>query len=125
MARWMDVATVFSTQELGGATDAYSDAIISKNLIPDYAALELTVSATGTITITQQASVDGANWQDPLSSTSVALTANSILQGVYRGGLIGYIPFVPVIAPYIRLKLSASTTIASVQVKAITSGDVK
>jgi hypothetical protein len=121
----MDVATVFSSQELGGGTTAYSNYITSKNLIPDYAAIQLTVSATGALTVTQQLSLDGANWQDPTDATSAVVSGGTILQGVYRGALTGWIPFTPLLAPYTRLKLAATSTIATVQVKLITSGDIK
>jgi len=125
MSRWMETKTIFASQELGGGTAAYSSSIATNNLIPDYAALQLEVSATGTLTITQQCSVDGTNWQDPTTSTSVAVSSATILQGVYRGGLIGYIPFTPVIAPYIRLKLAATSTITTVACKLILEGDTK
>jgi hypothetical protein len=118
----MNSATVFSAQELGGGTVAYSSALGASNLIPDYAAIQLTLSATGIITITQQCSLDGSSWQDPTSSTAAAL--GSILTGVTRA-LITYIPFTPVIAPYVRLVLTTSVTIPSVAVKVVTSGDVR
>ena len=121
MGRWMETVTVYNAAEIGGGTTTYSTAIATNNLLPDYAALHIKLSATATLTITQQCSVDGQDWQEPTSATNVA---TYIATGIIRA-TGAYIPFVPVIAPYIRLKLDANPTVTTATIKAILSGDVK
>ena len=121
MGRWMETVTVYNAAEIGGATTCYSTAIVTNNLIPDYAALHIKLSATATLTITQQCSIDGQDWQEPTSATNVA---TYIATGIIRATGT-YIPFVPAIAPYIRLKLDANPTVTTATIKLVSSGDVK
>lgn len=118
--RWIETKTVYA-QELGGGTAAYTSAINSFNLVPDYAALYIQLGAvTAVLTVTQQVSLDGAFWQDPTNSTSVA--TGSILTGL-TNATGAYIPFTPLIAPYIRLKLAATITVPTCTMKVIFAGD--
>ena len=118
--RLIDVKTVYSAQEIGGGTIAYSSLINSYSLIPDYAALQLKMTTTATLTIAQQVSLDGEIWQDPTTSTSVA--SGFILTG-FTNATGAYIAFTPVIAPYLRLKLTALTTVASATIKVVIAGN--
>lgn len=119
--RWMDTKTVYDALEIGGATTCYSSVITSQNLVADYAALHIKLSATATLTITQQCSVDGQDWQEPTTATNVA---TYIATGIIRATGT-YIPFVPSIAPYIRLKLDAALTVTTATIKLVTSGDIR
>ena len=61
------------------------------------------VSANDTVTVTQQCSIDDANWYDPFltntSQTGQVATADT-----------SYVVFSPVVAPYIRFNVSATNS---------------
>ena len=119
--RWIETKTLLNAQEVGGGTTIYTSAINSFNIVPDYAALYIALGAvTSVMTIMQQASLDGAIWQDATNSTSVV--TGVILTGV-TNATGAYIPFTPLIAPYIRLKMASAVTVPTCTVKVIFDGD--
>ena len=119
--RWIETKTILDAQEVGGGTATYTSAINSFNILPDYAALYLALGAvTSVMTITQQSSIDGVFWQDITNSTSVV--TGTILTGL-TNATGAYIPFTPLIAPYIRLKLSSTKTVPTCTVKVVFDGD--
>lgn len=62
----------------------------------------LIVSTAGSITVTQQCSVDDTNWYNPVAIDGSALGAVCSALTVTTGT---YIKFDPVVAPYIRFKI--------------------
>jgi len=100
--RWMDATTVLGATAIDAGSTSYSVALGALNAIGSYGALQITSTATGGIVITQQVSVDGATWIDPTNATMAAAGAvyNSVATVLNM-----YIPFTPVVAPYIRFKV--------------------
>lgn len=70
----------------------------------------LIVSTAGSITVTQQCSVDNSNWYDPVATDASALGAVCSALTVTTGT---YIKFDPVVAPYIRFKIVEGNIAAS------------
>ena len=60
------------------------------------------VSTAGSITVTQQCSMDDSNWYDPVNAAASALGAVIATMTVTTGKWISYSP---VLSPYIRFKV--------------------
>jgi hypothetical protein len=75
----------------------------------------LIISTAGTVTITQQCSLDDITWYDPINNAGVALgvvcTAKTVTTGIY-------VAYSPVATPYVRFKVvETNTAQTSVTVK--------
>ena len=88
----------------------YSDAV-SFRLCTGSAAL-LVESTAGSLEISQQCSLDGENWYDPVDIADLSIGLIKIVQGVTTGS---YIIFNPVIAEWTRFKVveSSAATVVS------------
>ena len=60
------------------------------------------ITTAGTITVTQEVSVDGDTWYDAKDSAGASLDAISVALGVTAGT---YVPFNPVMAEWTRFKV--------------------
>ena len=69
------------------------------------------ISTAGTITVTQQCSLDDVTWCDPISPAGTALGTLCTAKAVTTGSLISYSP---VFTPYIRFKVVETDTAATV-----------
>ena len=91
---------LMNAQALDKAATGYSS-----SLIFDVAAGDATVllsSTAGSITVTQQASIDNITWYDPVNTSGVAVGAVAAAFTVSTGT---YISYTVVLAPYIRFKV--------------------
>ncbi len=68
-------------------------------------------STAGSITVTQQCSVDGDAWFDPKDSDGSAAGAVGTTMTSITGGK--YITYTPVMAPYIRFKVDETDVAAA------------
>lgn len=93
----------FSTQTYSGA---YSSG---------FSAILISLSGTPNVTVTQQCSIAGSVWHDPISSSGSALGA---ILTAGTSTVSYYIQFAPVIAPYNRIKIvaAADSTVNSVTI---------
>jgi hypothetical protein len=98
---WTDKKTVMNAQVINAGSTGYSNMFEMGNLRGIYGGLHITWTATGSLTITQQTSIDGISWLDPTNATVVAVGA--ICAAVFTA-LTMYIPFTPVVSPYLRFK---------------------
>lgn len=89
--------TISTAQTITSGQTAFSNSVQMK-VWGGFAALEVK-TLTGTVTISQQCSVDNVNWYDPVDKTGAAL-------GVVATALAtsAYIEFDPVVTIYVRLK---------------------
>lgn len=95
------IKTVLSNaQAITRAAIAYSDSIDFSSCEGDIALL--IASTAGSVTITQQCSVDNSNFYDPVDKDGTALGAVVSALTVTTGK---YVAVSPVIAPYIRYKI--------------------
>ena len=76
-----------------------------------YVSLLVVAASAGaaTITITQQCSLDGENWYDPVGPTGAAIGTVATALAVTTGT---YITYSPVVAPYARFKVVEGNTAA-------------
>lgn len=88
-------------QALTNGVTSYSN-IYEAKVWGGFAALEI-VAMTATATISQQCSVDGTNWYDPVDNTGAAL---GLVSTASTGAK--YVEFAPVVTKYVRLKYIAS-----------------
>jgi hypothetical protein len=82
------------------AGTGYSDSMNFSRCTGDVAVFIKTV--TGTCTISQQCSLDGDNWYDPVSAAAAALGVVCTAVAATTGT---YIVYTPVLAPFIRFKI--------------------
>lgn len=117
--RWIDATTVLPATAIDAGSTSYSVALGALNIIGAYGGLEITTTATGTMTITQQVSTDGQTWLDPTNATltSVGAVYNSVFKVLNQ-----YIQFTPVVAPYLRFKV-VPTQANTVTLKYINQGE--
>lgn len=71
----------------------------------------LLITTAGSITVTQQCSLDDTNWYDPVDSDGNALGQVTAGQTVTTGV---YINYDPVLAPYMRFKVVEANVAATV-----------
>jgi hypothetical protein len=109
----MSTAKVLSNQiihnaSVSQAATVYSD-VVKADLSNGEVALEI-VSSAGSITVTQQCSIDGYAWSDPVDGAGNALGA------VVAAMTVGTKYVVPsaVVAPLIRYKIVEGNTAATV-----------
>ena len=74
-------------------------------------AVLLVISTAGVITISQQCSYNGIDWYDPVDYVGGTLGVIQSLLTVTTGV---YVPFTPVMAPYIRFKVVEGNTAPTV-----------
>lgn len=105
----LGVITLRPADAIDGATE-YTKSIKFENCSGD--ATVFLVSTAGSITVTQQCSLDNKTWYDPVNASNSAIGAVIATMGVTTGI---YISFTVVLAPYIRFKIiehgSAATTV--------------
>ena len=113
------VKTMASAKAVAQAATVYSSSLASDNLA-GHVGLEL-ISTAGSVTITQQVSLDNTTFYDPVDSDGNALGQVITAQTVTTGRYI--VPDV-VLAPYIRYKIT-ETNVAStvVTIKLVTLND--
>ena len=117
---WAEIDSVMTAQAIDAGSTSYSTVIGQLNQ-SGFAAVQLTSTATGTFTITQQASIDGANFYNPIDQNGVGI--GSVLSSASAlVVLTSYIQFSPVLAPYVRLSV-VPTQANTVTLKYITQGD--
>jgi hypothetical protein len=68
------------------------------------------VNTAGSLTISQQCSFDQKNWYDPTDSTGGSL---GVVSGYLSPTTGVYIPFTPVLSPYIKFKVIENGTAAT------------
>ena len=117
--RWMEAAAIMPATAIDPGSTSYSVSLGSLNLVGTYAGLYILTSATGTMTITQQVSIDGATWIDPTNST---LTAVGAVYNALSLLTTRYIQFTPILAPYVRMKV-VPTEANTVTLKLVTQGE--
>ena len=123
--RWQETKVLMSAQSIDPGSTAYSTAIGAFNVFSggdDFGLpilLQVAAGVTGAFTISQQCSVDGANFFDPTNATAIA-------QGVVMTGRMTatatWLIYTSLNAPYLRYKV-VSTPAATVTLSAIISGD--
>lgn len=69
------------------------------------------ISTAGTVTVTQQCSLDDITWYDPISPAGTALGTLCTAKAATTGALISYSP---VLTPYIRFKVVETNTAPTV-----------
>jgi hypothetical protein len=89
--------TVSNAQAVTNGVNAFSNAVEMK-VWGGFAAIEVKAN-TATVTITQQCSVDGVTWYDPVDQTGTALGAIATALAT-----TAYIEFSPVVTIWVRLK---------------------
>lgn len=82
-------------------TTKYSDSVTFERCV-GYAGLLITSSAAGTITVTQQCSLDNQTWYDAVDKNNSAIGA---VQVITTSATSRYVQFDPVIAKFIRFKV--------------------
>ena len=117
--RWIEATTVMNAQAIDAGSTSYSNVLAALNMVGAYGAMHITVTATGVLTITQQASLDGANWLDPTNGTMVAVGAT--YAATYKV-LTQYITFTPLVAPYIRFKATPDVSV-TMSLKYVAQGE--
>jgi len=117
--RWIEAITVMNAQAIAAGSTGYSSAIAALNMVGAYGAMHITVTATGVMTITQQASLDGATWLDPTNGTMIA--AGLAYAATYKV-LTQYITFTPLVAPYIRFKVEPDVSV-TMSLKYVAQGE--
>ena len=117
---WTDIQTVMTVQAIDAGTTAYSTVVGQLNEV-GFAAILLTSTATGTYTIVQQASIDGANFYNAVDSNAsaqgIALSSASALVA-----LTNYIQFNPILAPFVRFAVTP-TQANTITIKYLPQGD--
>lgn len=91
---------LMDAQSLAQAATGYSSSIIFDVCAGD--AVVLLKSTAGSITVTQQCSLDNETWYDPVNSSAAAVGGVAAALTVTTGT---YISFTVVVAPYIRFKV--------------------
>ena len=121
--RWIDTddakILVMNATGIDAGSTAYSTVVGQFNQV-GYAAILLTSTATGTFSISMQASIDSTNFYDPVDSGGSG--AGAVLATVTFTSLTNYIMFSPPIAPYSRLKV-IPTEDNTVTIRYLTQGD--
>lgn len=97
-----------SAQAVSQAATAYSSSCKFSSCV-GYAGM-LLVSTAGSITVTQQCSIDNMNWYNPVDENNSAQGQVAATVTVTTGR---YIQFNPVIAPYIRFKIVEANSAAT------------
>ena len=112
--------SMFLAQEtlLSGVAGAVSNATIYSDSTKfrsttGYAGMMVTIAVAGAtgITITQQCSVDGTHWYDPVDPDDTAMGEVTTA----AAATTKYVQFSPVLAPYIRFKIVEDNTGAITQ----------
>jgi len=67
-------------------------------------------TTAGTITVSQQCSVDGETWYDPVDTAGGALGIVATALGVTTGR---YVPYSPILSEYIRFKVVEANVAAT------------
>jgi len=111
---------VMTSQAIAVGSTSYSSAINSLNLVGAYGGLLVTTTATGTLLIKQQTSLDGITWYDPVSATLT--TAGVIYQQLFTAHPI-YIQFTPVVSPYLRFSVNAVVTTQTISLSYVSQGE--
>ena len=122
--RGIETKSIMSSQVINVGSTSYTSAVNSLNLVGAYAALAVTYSATGSLLIKQQASLDGINFYDPASATLT--TAGVIYQQLFADlATMKYIQFTPVIAPWIRFSVNvvAAAATQTIAVSYVSQGE--
>lgn len=98
-----------SADALAQNATEYSDSIPMKGMEGDVAVV--IISTAGSITVTQQVSLDDSTWYDPVNSSGSAVGAVAAALTVTTGT---YIVYSPVLAPYMRFKIVEGNVAATV-----------
>lgn len=104
---WAD--TIMSAETVAQGTTAYTDNYISRNTT-GYTAALITVSGSGSVTVTQQCSLNKIDWYDPVDDTNTAVgqLASAMTAGTR------YVVYHPALAPFSRLKVVEGNVAAAV-----------
>ena len=100
---------LMSLNSIAQAGTEYSDAIAFDVCEGELALL--VVSTAGTVTISQQVSLDNVTFYDPVDSAGSALGVICTAKAVTAGS---YIAINPVVAPYSRFKVTETNTAATI-----------
>ncbi len=98
-----------SAQSIGKAATGYSNSVDFSRCQGD--ASVFIISTAGSITVTQQCSMDNVTFYDPVNSSGTALGGVATALTVTTGTWVSY---TPVMAPYIRFKIVEGNSAATV-----------
>lgn len=115
---WTDFQNIMSATGVDAGSTTYSSVLGQFNP-RGFCAMDIVVTATGTIAISQQTSADGVNWRDPIDAYGTAL---GVVWATSTTSLYAYIPFEPELSLFSRYKVTC-TEDNTVTLKLIFQGD--
>ena len=107
-ARIIGYDTLMNTEAVAQADTHYTSSIKMDRFTGEVGVF--IVSTAGSITVTQQCSIDGTNWYNPVNASGTALGTVCTALTVTTGK---YVSYSPVMAPYARFKVLENNSAAT------------
>lgn len=116
--RWTEASTILATTLIDAGSASYSAVIAAFNSLQS-ASIEMTISTASMVVITQQCSMDGITWNDPVNAT---LTAAGAVYNALNAASPVFVAFTPIVSPYLRLKVVPAAK-TDISLKCAVQGD--